>query len=261
MLASTLLAYLNSLPTASLGAGDILALAFSLLFLAYACYRDIKQRTVPNKVWLLMLLVGFPFVLYRILSDGTPYVTHAAWSLGVTYALCYLFFRFHLFGGADAKSLICIAAIFPTHPQFGILSQQFPIYGGAPEAFPLAMLTILYGSLLALLVPTFLFFRNLQKLGVRGVLGNLGKSFLGYRVPLGQLAACRNVKLLHVYEENNGSVRRRFSPGGMRVDGLTIEMLRRYHKQGQIQEEVWVTLDLPFLVFITCGFVAAAFVG
>lgn len=208
-----------------------------------------------------MLLVGSPFVLYRILSDGAPYVIRAAWSVGVTSALCYLFFRFHLFGGADAKALICIAAIFPTHPQFAILSQQFPVYGSAPEAFPLAMLTILYGSLLALLVPTFLFFRNLQKLGVRGVLSNLGKAFLGYRVPLGQLAACRNVKLLHVYEKNNGNVHRRFRPGGMRVDDTTLEMLRRYHKQRQIPGEVWVTLDLPFLVFITCGFVATAFLG
>jgi len=240
---------------------DIYFIVFSLLVLAYACYRDVKQRTVPNKVWLLMLLVGSPFVLYRALSDGAPYVTRAAWSLGVTSALCYLFFRFHLFGGADAKSLISIAVIFPTHPQFVILSQQFPIYGSAPEAFPLAMLVILYGSLLALLVPVFLFFRNLQKLGAGGVLSNLSKAFLGYRVPLSQLAACRNVKLLHAYEENNESVHRRFRPGGIRIDDSTVQMLRRYHKQGQIPGEVWVTLDLPFLVFITCGFVAAAFVG
>ena len=240
---------------------DIFAVAFSLLILAYASYRDIKQRTVPNKVWLLMLLVGFPFVLYYILSIGTPYIIRVAWSLGVTSALCYLFFRFHLIGGADAKSLICIAAIFPIHPQFFILSQQFPIYGGAPEAFPLAMLIILYGALLAFLVPIFLFFHNLQKLGTRAELSNLGKAFLGYRVPLDQLATRRNVKLLHVYEENNGSVRRRFNPSGMPVDDSTLETLRRYHKQGQIPGEVWVTPEVPFLIFITGGFVIATFLG
>ncbi len=240
---------------------DIFAVAFSLLILAYASYRDIKQRTVPNKVWLLMLLVGFPFVLYYILNNGAPYIIRFAWSLGVTSILCYLFYRFHLIGGADVKALISIAAIFPTHPQFAILSQQFPIYGNTPEAFPLAMLTIFYGALLAFLVPIFLFFRNLQKLGVRAVLRNLGKAFLGYRVPLDQLATRRNVKLLYVYEENNGSVRRRFNPGGMLVDDSTLETLRRYHKQGQIPGEVWVTLDLPFLVFITCGFVISTFLG
>lgn len=43
----------------------------------------------------------------------------------------------------------------------------------------------------------------------------------------------------------------------MRVEDSTLEMLERSGKQGQIEEEVWVTLDLPFLVFITLGFGAA----
>lgn len=261
MLAPTLPAYLNSLPTASSGAESVFPLVFSLFILLYACYWDIKERTVSNVVWGVMLLSGFPFVLYRILSDGVPYAMRVGYSLGVTSAICYPFFRFRLIGGADAKALICIAAIFPTHPQFAILSQQFPMYSGVPEAFPLAMLTMLYGSLLAILVPIFLFFRNLQKLGIRAVLSNLGKAFLGYRVPVDQLAGRRNVKLLHVYEESNGSVRRRFNPGGMPVDDSTLETLRRYHKQGQIPAEAWVTLDLPFLVFITCGFVISTLLG
>ena len=242
-------------------AANIFAVTFSLVVLAYASYRDIKQRTVPNKVWLLMLLAGFSFLLYYALSIGAPYITRTAWSLGVTSIFGYLLFRFHLMGGADAKSLISIALLFPAHPQFAVLSLQFPIYSGLPDAFPLAILTVLYGSFLALLVPIFLFFRNLQKLGIRAVLSNLGKAFLGYRVPVDQLATRRNVKLLHVYEENNGNVRRRFSPGGMPVDDSTLETLRRYHKQGQIPGEVWVTFDLPFLVFITGGFVMSAFLG
>ena len=242
-------------------AADMFAVVFALLILAYASYRDIKQRTVPNKVWLLMLLLGLPFVGYYIFSDGAPYIISVAWSLGVTVPLCYLLFRFHLFGGADAKSLICIAVIFPTHPQFTILYQQFPIYGGALEAFPLAILTIFYGVLLAFLVPIFLFFRNLQKLGIRAGLSNLGKGFLGYKVSLDQLAMRRNIKLLHVYEENNRSVRRRFNPGGMPVDDSTLETLRKYHKQGKIPGEVWVTPDLPFLIFITCGLVMSIFLG
>jgi len=259
--AATLAIILGTGLVAAQPAADIVAVAFSLLVLVYASYRDIKQRTVPNKVWLLMLLVGVSFVLYYILSIGVPYIIRVAWSLGVTSALCYLFYRFHLFGGADAKSLISIALLFPTHPQFAILSLQFPIYGGLPQAFPLAMLTMLYGSFLALLVPIFLFFRNLQKLGIRAVLSNLGMAFLGYRVPVDQLAGRRNVKLLHVYEESNGSIRRRFNPGGMPVDDSTLETLRRYHKQGKIPGEVWVTPEVPFLFFITCGFVMSTFLG
>ena len=208
-----------------------------------------------------MLLVGLSFVLYDILTSGTPDILRVAWSFGITSALCYLFYRFGLFGGADAKSLICIAVIFPVHPQFTILSQQFPIYGGGPAVFPPAVAGILYGSFLALVVPIFLLFHNLRKSGIKAVLSSTGRAFLGYRVPLDQLAACRNVKLMDVYQESNGSVRRRFSLGGIRVDAASLEMLQRYHREGQIREEVWVTLDLPFLVFITCGFVIATFLG
>lgn len=275
---------------------DILKVALSLLVLAYASYRDIKQRTVPNKIWLLMLPVGFPFVLYDILSNGATDILRVLLSLGITSALCYLFFRLHLFGGADAKCLICIALIFPVHPQFVVFTQRFPVYGNVPEAFPLAMLTIIYGALLAFLVPVFLFLRNLQKLAgsavlsivdtvsrrsgllaflslinrslhnlgklsIKAVLADLGKSFLGYRVSIDQIAKRNNVKLMHIYEENNGKVSRRFSFGGIRVDDSTLETLRRYHKQGQIPDELWVTPDLPFVLFITCGFVIAAFLG
>ncbi len=261
MLAPTLPAYLNSPPTASSGAGSVFPLVFSLFILLYACYWDIKKRTVSNVVWGVMLLIGFPFVLYRILSDGVPYAMRVGYSLGATSAICYLFFRFRLIGGADAKALLCIATIFPTHPRFVILSQHFPIYGTAPELFPFALLTLLYALPLALLIPVYLFFFNLRDLGARGLLRNLGNAVLGYRLPIDELTRRGNVKLLHVYEERNGSLHRRLSPGGVPIDGSAVQMFREYHKQGKMAGQVWVTPEVPFLIFITCGFVTSTFLG
>ena len=260
MLTPTLPAYLNSLPTASSGAESVFTLAFSLFVLLYACYWDIKQRTVSNVVWGVMLLIGVPFVLYRVFSDGVPYAMRVGYSLGVTSAICYLFFRFHLIGGADAKSLICIAAIFPAQPSFVILSQHFPIYGTMRELFPFALLTLLYALPLALLIPVYLLFFNLRDLGARGLLRNLGNAVLGYKLPIDELTR-RNVKLLHVYEEMNGSLRRRLSPGGVPIDGSAVQMFREYHKQGKMAGQVWVTPEVPFLIFITCGFVTSTFLG
>lgn len=253
--------YLNSLPTGSSGAESVFPLVFSLFILLYACYWDIKQRTVSNVIWGVMLLIGVPFVLYRVLSDGAPYAMRVAWSLGVTSVICYLFFRFRLIGGADAKALICIAIVFPTHLRFVILSQHFPIYGTAPELFPFALLTLLYALPPALLIPVYLFFFNLRDLGPQSLLGNLSKAFLGYRLAIDELTKRRNVKLLHIYEERNGSLRTRLSPGGMRLDSSVLRMLREYHKQGKLAGQVWVTPEVPFLMFITCGFVMSTLLG
>jgi len=146
-------------------------------------------------------------------------------------------------------------------PTFAILSQHFPVYGSAPEVFPFALLTLLYALVPALLIPVYLFFFNLRDLGAKGLLRNLGNAVLGYRLPIDELTTRRNVKLLHVYEERNGSLRRRVSPGGMPIDGSAVQMFREYHKEGKMTGQVWVTPEVPFLIFITYGFVTSTFLG
>lgn len=111
---------------------------------------------------------------------------------------------------------------------------------------------------LALLIPAYLFFFNLRDLGTRGLLRNLDNDVLGYKVPIDELTKRRNVKL-HVYKERNGSLRRRLSLGGVLIDGSAVQMLREYHRQGKMGSHVWVTPEVPFLIFITCGFVTSTF--
>ncbi len=53
---------------------EILKILFSIPFLLYSCYSDIKTRRVSNKVWKYMLLTGSIFVFYEIFTEGVPYV-------------------------------------------------------------------------------------------------------------------------------------------------------------------------------------------
>jgi preflagellin peptidase FlaK len=72
--------------------------------------------------------------------------------------------------------------------------------------------------------------------------------------------------LLHSYESEEGAgkegtVKRKFVLGGAEIDDTIIERLKNYRTQGKINEDVWVTPGLPYMLFITAGFFIALFYG
>jgi len=62
-------------------------------------------------------------------------------------------------------------------------------------------------------------------------------------------------------EGGRGEVKRKFVFGGVEIDKEEVERLKNYHAQGKIGEDVWVTPELPFMLFITSGFVISLFYG
>src|SRR4030043_1172243 len=105
---------------------DIFRAVLALIFLAYACYSDIRKRSVSNIVWLVMAGVSIAFAGYGAVVQGLSFLIPLVFSVVITGAVSYAFFRSGLFGAADAKALICIAMLFPTQPGFIILSNNLP---------------------------------------------------------------------------------------------------------------------------------------
>jgi len=64
-----------------------------------------------------------------------------------------------------------------------------------------------------------------------------------------------------LYEEREGNIEKKFIFGGLEIDREVIEKLKGYAAEGKIDEEVWVTPDLPFMLFITAGFVMSLLYG
>ena len=64
-----------------------------------------------------------------------------------------------------------------------------------------------------------------------------------------------------MYEEKAGNVERKVLFGGVEIDNEVREKLKSYAAEGRIGEEVWVTPDLPFMLFITAGFVISILYG
>ncbi|HDS44632.1 MAG TPA: A24 family peptidase [Methanomicrobia archaeon] len=237
---------------------ELFSVGFCATILCYACYSDLKTRTVSNKLWLLLLAVGLPLALYNGYRSGVPFLIGLGYSIGFTTLLAYLFFYLNLFGGADAKALMGIALLIPTNPLFAA-----PI----PDPFPFAITTLFNGAMLSVLVFPLMFLYNVVKLPPSELRAHLGLAFVGYKRSIDTLASAKRTfqRLLHSYEldeESGGeTVRRAFVIRGLEIDEDAIHELKTYHEQGKIGDAVWVTPGLPYMLFITAGFFFAFFAG
>ncbi|MCD6455536.1 MAG: prepilin peptidase [Methanophagales archaeon] len=243
---------------------DILAVIFCFSCLIYASGMDIKSRSVTNRLWLLMIAAGVPIASYNLLIYRIPFLISLSFSLLLTSALSYLCFRFNLFGGADAKSLICISLLIPAHPCFHFFSHHFPFSSSLNTGlvlFPFAISTLLNATILTLTVSFAMFFYNLLNLRPEERRKNLGLLFIGYKLHLDKLTDLKHTRLVHSYEEKEGNIEKKFLFGGVEIDKEAIEKLKSYAVEGKLDEEVWVTPDLPFMLFITAGFVISIFYG
>ena len=241
---------------------DIFRVMFTLLILAYACYSDINKRSVSNIVWLAMAGGSIAFAGYYIAVQGASFLVPFILSVTITGTVAYIFFRLGLFGAADAKAFTCIALIFPTQPSFTILSHGFPIFGTyIPIFFPFALIVLLNAAVLALVVPISLFFRNLGSLGLGEFVRNAALSFVAYRVSISELRGDGFVRLAHKYEERDGNLTRRYSLAGMPLNSKIVQQLKAYHREQKVEDEVWVTPELPFILFITVGFLVCCSLG
>jgi archaeal preflagellin peptidase FlaK len=241
---------------------DIYFIVFSLLILAYACYSDIRKRRVSNIVWLVMAGGGIAFAGYCTLVQGLSFLIPLIFSAAITGAVSYIFFRLGFFGAADAKALICIAVLFPTQPVFTIFSYNFPLFGTyVLIVFPFALIVLLNAAVLALAVPISLFFRNLYSLGLKELTRNAAMCFVAYRVNIDGLRSVRFARLTHTYEERDGHLTRRYALGGIPLNSDTVQKLQAYHREEKMAAEVWVTPELPFILFIALGFLACCSLG
>jgi len=219
-----------------------------------------------------MIAVGIPIAIYNIFIYGTSFLIRFIFSLLFTFALSYLFFRLNLFGGADAKCLIAISVLIPLQPGFTFLSYHFPINFNSsliiePLSLPFAITTLFNAAIVSLIVPPSTFFYNFLNLSRGEIRENLSYAFIGYKLRIDALtdAKQKHIRLLHSYEEEEewgqSGLKRKIVLGGVEIDTKVVERLKNYHAQGKLGEEVWVTSELPFMLFITAGFFSSIFYG
>lgn len=191
---------------------DLLRLLAVPVF-AWAAYRDVESRRVPNRIWLPLLAIGAVALLWDVVGilDETTFrrrlfVIRAAFSLGFVAPLGYVFWRIGGFGGADAKAIITLAVLFPVYPVYYALGGAYPVNSAPLGVFSF---TIVSNTVLAgLLYPLVLTVRNLPR-------GELTPAMLvGRRVDIEKLSAMHG----RLLERSEGLTRH----------GLDVDALRMY---------------------------------
>ena len=203
------------------------------VMLAGAVVYDLRQRRVPNPWWIPFAWLALVLAVGDVLDhDGDWTLLAIRYGLSAAVAgLVYLMWRFHLFGGADAKGIMVLAALAPWPPE----------RAGALQP---ALDALANGALAMLLVPVAFLLLNLA----RGRLA-LPAALLGTPRPLAK-ARERFVWPMQVVDPG--------APGGLRWRYWQRlgagDLPGEYHALERAGVgEVWVTPKVPFLVPVAAG--------
>jgi len=235
---------------------DILKILFCIPFLLYACYSDIKKRSVTNKVWQVMFAGSILFISYDFSLNKELILEPLVTSALFIFILSYFFFEIGALGGADAKAFMVMSLIIPTYPGFQALGHALPLNKPIYDIFALSILG--NAALLMVVVPIGLALYNLAEMGLN--FDNPAYLFMGYKTKISNLAG-KHIRLIQGFEKTDGSVRTFFKWGGMEINEKTIRELKDLSGKCLIKDEVWVTPELPFMIPITLGFFTAVFYG
>ncbi|KYH40794.1 MAG: peptidase A24B, FlaK domain-containing protein, partial [Candidatus Bathyarchaeota archaeon B63] len=174
---------------------------------------------------------------------------------GISLSLFYAGF----FGGADAKALICLSIAIPMYPAVSPARRSALI-----PLFPVAVLVnaVLASSVLvlAILSHNLVMYARIRGEMFRGLEHEpLWKKMLvftaGIKVDLEKImSGLHYIPMEYLTRGEGGEVTRhiRISPS---LEGAGFEEL------SEIQGQVWATPGLPFLIFITIGFLVALLFG
>ncbi|MBO3799599.1 MAG: prepilin peptidase [Candidatus Brockarchaeota archaeon] len=85
----------------------------SIFLLSISSFQDVKKREIDDRVWIAFIIAALLINLAGVL---TGIVEPMSWLVfaGLQSALFTLLYYAGAFGGADAKSLICLSIMYPT---------------------------------------------------------------------------------------------------------------------------------------------------
>jgi len=245
---------------------DLISVLVVLGFLGYGSWSDIKTREVSNIVWLLFAPIGATLTVARIyFSPGLLWISIGSIIIAIASAL--LLFYTGVFGGADAKGLICIGISTPTLPEGTFASASF-----FHPFFPVVIL--MNSFLVAVSMALYILARNMlwRHSTHRGLFSGFEKEpawkkvfavISGYKVDFEEVEEKIYLYPLEEVVESEGRIERRlnlFVEAEVERQDL-LGKLRPYVEKKVVPREIWATPGLPMLVFVTVGFVSALILG
>jgi preflagellin peptidase FlaK len=228
---------------------ELLRLCIGISMLGYGSYSDVKAREVSDVVWLIMGVSGVFFAFIGLFTDSlSSFQLFKSLLVGAIFA--FLFYILN-FGGADVKAIITLSLLFPNYPFFSLFHLRLPLMGvPLVDIFVLSMLT--NALIIAISAPFALFLYNSFRRNFSPLM------FIGWKVRISDLRIKKNYKLMHEIEEGSG--KKKYVWGGIEPTEEILSSLEELEREKKI-EKVWITPELPFILYLTAGFFTAIFYG
>jgi preflagellin peptidase FlaK len=245
---------------------QFLAIAVTLFFFSVGSILDLRSREVDDRVWLAYGPIGLVLTIVTLFVEPSRTIFTVV-SAVIAFVFALGLFYFGLFGGADAKGVMCLGLTIPLVPS------GFPgILGYAHPFFPIAVLVT--GFMCSVLAAVWLGVENLftcSKLGSGMFRGLEHESkwrkalamISGYRTEMSRLRTTFYLYPMEEIVEGPDGARRSFKlfvDAESDRDKMVSEFSNAYSKLN-LHGQVWVTPGLPMLVFITAGLVLTLIFG
>ena len=138
----------------------LIQIMVTVLFSILASIFDVRKGFVPD--WLNNLLVAFGLVsnlVLTFLSSNVKFILASIISMVITYAVSYLLWQLHLWGGGDVKLFTSIATVIPFGVNVDFLN-IFPVLSIYPFTFSVIFNSILVSFPFLVIVTTRLIIKN-----------------------------------------------------------------------------------------------------
>jgi len=239
---------------------DIASIAVSTVALFYASWSDLKTREVSNSVWTVYAPIALIISVVRWVALPSLLAVSLV-SIGLTAFVSILLFYLGLYGGADAKALICIGLASPVFPS--------AVDYAMPPIHPILPLAVLYnGYLFSLAAVFYALAKNAgRKMGGGSLFTGFEEEKLttrlmmvltGYKARFGEARASVSLIPIEIPGETGGRSIRLFTNAEEDRDRLIEELKFSGVVDG---DEVWVTPGLPMLVFFFFAYIVSVTVG
>jgi preflagellin peptidase FlaK len=231
--------------------------------LLLASYYDLKSREVDDKLWLFFAVVGVPLNVYCTLQRPELLVQELA-SIVVGCGLGYAFFYLGLFGGADAKALICLSLTIPLYPvelnpnMVTSIFFPFSVLSNAALLSAVLVLPIFIRNLTWKLSSGRTLFHGAVSLGTKVLL-----LFTGLKLSFASAGGNLNFQPVEFLTMTaKGELQREYRLFIPAYEDVDVTPTKKVVESSAFDDEaLWFTLSLPMLVFIAVGFFVNLLVG